>query len=219
MAQAVDAARRVASIEGLTTAAGFAIPAALAALVPVLFVVWIAAVVGYYFAIIHHVGAGHTGLPGPSDARDDLIDTVGLAVRGVLCAVLGTVPLLVWVRVTHRFPSGEVLLVLLLAGQTYMPAALLAVAFSNRGLAAVWPVAWVRIVTRAPLAYVRFVATWVASVALGGLLVVTTRDLLAGVNALLGNYVAAFIWTLYSFVQAAMIGNHVRHEAAAYGWD
>jgi len=209
-AQALDAVRRVVSLEGLTTAAGFAVPAAVAAFVPALLIFWVSAVVGYYFTIIHHVGAGHSGLPGPSDATDDWVETIGFALRGVLCVAVGAAPLLVWVHAHHELPSGGVLLALLLAGQLYMPAALLAVALSNRGLAVLWPVAWVRIVARAPLAYARFVVLWVVSLVMVALIVATTRQLLADVNVLLGNYLAAFVWGLCLFAQAALVGNYLR---------
>ena len=64
-----------------------------------------------------------------------------------------------------------------------------------------------------------FVVVWIASLAAIAIVVAASRNALADVNPFVGNYLAALLWGLCLFVQAALVGNHVRHEAAGYGWD
>lgn len=212
-----DAVRRVASLEGVTTAAGFAVAYMLARWVSVFGIFYLSALVGYYFTIIHHVGDGRDGLPGPSDATEDWLEVAGFAARGVLCAGLGLLPAIAWLVATRDLPHGATAVVLLVLGQIYMPAALLAVSFSGNGLAVAWPPAWIAIISRAPRAYFRFVGLWLGSVIAGAALCAATLAVL-GDAMLVGAWLAATLWALYWFAQAGLVGNFVRSNAETFGW-
>jgi hypothetical protein len=212
-----DIARRVISLEGLTTAAAFTVPFALSRWFQILIVLYLSALVGYYFTIIQHVGDGQDGLPGPSDATEDWIEVVGYALRGVACAALGFAPLIAWFAIERRLPSAELAVVLVVAGQLYMPAMLLAVTFSNSIIGAVWPVAWVRVIARAPLAYARFTALWLASAFAGVVIYVLTAIAFADFGVF-GWIAAALIWNLFWFAQAVLVGQFLRTNREAFGW-
>jgi hypothetical protein len=213
----LDAIQRVVSVEAATTAAAFAVFYMLARWVVALGIFYASALVSYYFAIIHHVGDDKDGLPGQSDVTEDWVENLGFAARGVLCAGLGALPLLGWLLVTHDLPHGAGLIALVALGQLYMPAALLAVVFSGAGLAAAWPPAWVRVIARAPAAYVQFVGLWLGSVAVGAALCAVTLALF-GDAMLIGAWLAATLWSLYWFAQACLVGNFLRGNAARFGW-
>src|SRR4051812_21864310 len=70
-----DAFRRVRSVEGLTTAAAFAIGFGLSRFIGIVLLLYLAAVVGFFFPIVRYVGDGHAGMPGPSDAVDSWGET------------------------------------------------------------------------------------------------------------------------------------------------
>lgn len=226
-----DALRRVWSMEGLTTAAGFALFFMLSRYVVVFVVFYGAGLVGYYFGIVHHVGDGEDGLPGPSDAVDDWAGTVALFLKGVLCACAGLLPLLGWLIATHDLPGTAGTIALVVAGQLYMPAAILAVTVSNRALAVAWPPAWIAIVARAPRAYLRFAGLWLASVAAFAVVYVATSTFVDGGLSLtstteaplatwgLGALAGSFIWTLFAFAQASLVGLYIRENAAQFGWE
>ena len=210
-----DIFRRVGSVEGLTTAAAFAVVYALSYWFWLVFFVFYGVLVAYYFTIVHHVGAKGDGLPSPSDANVDWNDLFVYAVRGFFCSVIGAAPLIIYVTVEKRVPSLETTGLLLLAGQLYMPAAVLAVAFSNSFLGAIWPIAWIRIVARAPAAYVRFLGLWFITVAVGiGVSMVTSPF-----TGFLGMFLAGVISNLYWFSHAVVVGSYIRDNAEAYGWD
>ena len=202
----------------MTTAAGFAVAFALSDWLGFFVIIYLAALVAYYFTIIHHVGDGQPGLPGPSDAADDWFATAGYATRGILCVAFGLAPLFVWVIAKHSVPSPQMILLLLAAGQVLMPAVLLAVAFSNTSLAVIYPVAWIQIIARAPLAYLRFAAIWMASIGFGLAIYVGTVAAF-GRLGIIGMFGSAFVWSLFWFAQASLVGNFLRANAPAYGWD
>jgi len=225
-----DAARRVWSMEGLTTALGFAFAFMGSRYVFVLGVFYVAAVVGYYFTIIRHVGDGQDGLPGPSDAVDSWTETVGVFVQGALCVAVGLVPLWLWFVVAHDFPSAGTTIALIVVGQLYMPAALLATALSNRALAVAWPPMWIAIVARAPRRYVEFAGLWLVSMIAGAIVYGATSWIVDGALSLggtetplrwwgFGALLAAFIWDLFLFGQAALVGIYLRENKSAFGWD
>lgn len=213
-----DAVRRVASVEGITTAGGFAVAYMLARWVPVFAIFYLSALVAYYFTIIHHVGDGHGGLPGPSDAAEDWLEVGGFALRGVLCVLLGVLPVAGWWLATRELPSAATTAALAVAAQLYMPAAVLAVTLSGNGLAVAWPPAWIAIIARAPRAYARFVGLWIGSLAVGALVCIATLELL-GDAMFLGAWLAATVWALYWFAQAGLVGNFMRANAQAFGWE
>ena len=159
-----DAATRVFSMEGLTTSIAFAAFYAIGRLSPAFSVLSLSALVGYYFLIVRHVGNDGAGLPGASDSVDDWTSTLGSALRGLLCAGIGFVPLAFYVLYGPVVLDHLVMVVLVVVGQLYVPAALLAVVISDNALAAAYPVAWVRLISRSPGRYLGFTAAWIASV-------------------------------------------------------
>jgi hypothetical protein len=208
-----DAVKRIASLEGVVTAAAIAVFYGLAYFFQPIAIVYLSALVGYYFTIVHHVGAGHEGFPGPSEIVED--DLFAKAVRGFVCVVFAIAPWLAWIAVKRVLPPLETAIPLLLLGQLYMPALLLSVAFSN-SLLGIWPVAWIRVIGRAPAAYARFLGLWMVTVIVGVGIGLLTDPLL---DSGLGMYLAAVVWALYWFVQAGLIGQFLRANAAVYGWD
>lgn len=226
-----DAARRVASTEGITTATAFAIAFMVSRWLPIFAVFYAAAVVGYYFFIIHHVGDGGDGLPGPSDAVDSWTENVGLALRGIAVVAIGGLPLYLWFVATHDLPRFSVAIALVALGQLYVPAAILAIAITNQALAAVWPPTWFAVIRRAPRAYGRFALRWLATVAVGLAIGAVTSPLVDGSFGLhrttseplatygLGALAASFVWNLYAFAQAALVGLFLRENREAFGMD
>jgi hypothetical protein len=223
-----DAVRRVASVEGLTTATAFAIAFAASRWLPIFAVFYAAAVVGYYFFIIHHVGDGGDGLPGPSDAVDSWTENIGLVLRGLAIVVIGGLPVYLWFVVTHDLPRPAVALALVALGQLYVPAAILAVAITNQTFAAVWPPTWFAVIRRAPGAYSRFALRWLATVAIGLVIVAITSPLVDGSLGLartsseplatygLGALAASFVWNLFVFAQAVLVGLFLRENRDAF---
>jgi hypothetical protein len=221
----------VASVEGLTTAAAFAIAFAVSRWLPILGVFYAAAVVGYYFFIIHHVGDGGDGLPGPSDAVDSWTENVGLALRGIAVAAIGGLPVYLWFVVTHDLPRPAVAVALVALGQLYVPAAILAIVITNQTFAAVWPPTWFAVIRRAPRAYGRFALRWLASVAIGLVIVAISSPLVDGSFGLqrttseplrtygLGALAVSFVWNLFVFAQAVLVGLFLRENREAFGID
>jgi hypothetical protein len=216
----LDLFARVISREGLATAIAFALTFALAKMFVFVIVLYLAAFVGYYFTIVAHVGEGKPGLPSPAEAIDDLGSTVTQAVRGFLCAMLGVLPILVWIGTTHRRGLVQsdlpTVLVLLALAQLYVPAALMSLLFTNHTLALFSPVTWVKVISRAPLAYAKFLGFWLPSVGAGGLLLMIAASLDNG--SMLFAFVAATLWNLYGFAQAVLIGDFVRLNSESFAW-
>jgi hypothetical protein len=227
----IDAIRHVYGMEGLTTAGAFAIAFALSRWMPIFVLFYISALVGYYVAIVRHVGNGHADLPGPSDAVDSWTETVAGALQGVLCLAVGLLPVLLWLVATHDLPSPLGIAILVVIGQLYMPAALLAMTLSNRALAVIWPPAWIVVIARAPRRYAEFAGLWLLSVAIGGILYFATAWLVDGQMSLaitneaplqtfgLGALVAAFVWNLFLFGQAVLVGMFLRENQAELGFE
>ena len=229
-AQIADAARRVISAEGIITSVAFAICFAVSRWLPVFLAFYVAALVSYYFAIIHHVGDGDAGLPGPSDASGDWSETLAQVVRGVLCLIAGSLPLLTYFIANHDFPSPAVTFALLFAGQLYLPAAILAATLTNTTLVILWPPAWIALIRRAPMHYAQFTLLWFASVLVVLCVVLATSPIVDGALTFaettetplatfgLGAFAASAIWNLVGFVQAAIVGLFLRQHRAALGW-
>ena len=212
--QVRDAVQRVASMEGITTALGFAVCFMVSRWMPIFIAAYAAAFVGYYFTIIAHVGTCEAGLPGPSDAVDDLSQILDQVMRGVVCLIAATLPLLLWFAAKHDAPSPELALLLIVVGQLYLPAALLSITLSNKALAALWPPSWFAVVRRSPAAYARFAGVWMVSVVIGIAIVEATRPLTAFA---LGALVAGTIWNLFGFAQASLVGLYLRQRDDAFG--
>ncbi len=212
-----DAVTRVFSVEGIISAAAIAIANALGTYSWPLAWIFLSALVGYYFVIIRHVADGGEGLPGPSDSVLDWNETLGMAVRGIVCGFVGFLPVIAW-RISGR--SLDDLTVfggLVLAGQLYMPAVVLAVTITNSTWGAFSPVAWIQLISRGGFNYLRFSVVWLISLAVGFTLLVLSSLLLP--PTLIGAYGAGILWCLFWFVQAVLVGNFIRQNAEAFGWD
>jgi len=212
----VDAARRATSLEGVTTNLAFAL-CYQAAVVSLAFTVfYFAALVGFYFTIIHHVSDGGDGLPGPSDAVDDWVETLGIVVKGIGCAIVAIGPLIAFVVMFGEEPPLGLALVLVALGQLYMPAVLLSLVFTNSLLVLVWPFAWARVIARAPKPYAVFALMWLGTVIAAVLLFALVGTLFADV--VFGRFLMALVWNLFWFAQASFVGIYLRTHRAAYGW-
>lgn len=210
-----DAVGRAVSSEGLITAAAFAIVFGIAVWFEYIALIYVAALVSYYYVIVHHVGDSREGLPAPADVVEDKVGTVELAVRGLLCFAIGFAPLIVWM-IAGRPLDDLTRLGLVAVGQLYMPAVVLAVAISNSALDALWPVGWIQIVARAPLAYLRFAVVWLGSIVVGyGLFTVATPLIDDPITGAL----VAFVWNLFLFAQASLVGDYLRSNAERFGLD
>jgi len=227
-----DALGRVRSMEGLTTAAAFAIGFGLSRYIGILLFAYVAAVVGYYFHIVRYVGDGHAGMPGPSDAVDSWGETFLTALTGLLCVLVGVLPQLIYLIAYHDQPDSLAgRLALAVIGQLYMPAALLAATLTNRPLAVAWPPAWIAIISRSPIRYARFAALWVASVAVIIAVIAVTAPIVDGSMSLemtrtaplatwgIGAAVAAFIWNVVIFGQAVLVGLYLRENRHELGFE
>ena len=160
-------------------------------------------------------------MPTPADALDDLPMTFSRAGRGVLCFVVSLAPLLVWLfafhhagTVDHELASAGVMLVL---GQVYMPAVLLAVTFGDSALNALWPPAWIHVISRAPASYVAFTGLWLVTIFIGGALV-GVLQMAVGLVPVAGFALSATLAMLYWFTQAILVGLFIRKNAEAFGW-
>ena len=120
------------------------------------------------------------------------------------------VPLLVYALVG---PSR----ILVLGPDSALAAIILSVAVTGSPWAAIWPLTWARVVGRAPGQYVRFVGLWIVSVVLG--LVVLWSTLRGLTGTMPGDVAAAFVWNLFWFFQASLVGEYVRRNAPAFGLD
>ncbi len=219
-ALARDLGTRVISREGFATSLAFAIIWSLSRMFAFLFPLYLAALVGYYFTIIPHVGDGKPGLPTPAESVDDLGATVTHILRGILCVIIGGLPVFVWILRSHRSElspgDGTRILELIALGQLYFPAALLSVSFTNQTLALCYPVTWIKVISRAPGGYVRFLGLWFVTFTIGGLLLMIGAGL---DNDSMGFALAfGFVWNLYGFAQAVLIGDFVRLNADAFRW-
>ncbi len=218
-----DAAQLLArpfSVDGLVTAAAIALPGALG-FIPgfggLLQLIYYAAVVAYYFQIIGFVGDGGEGLPGPSDAGDTPLALFFTALRGELCIVVGTAPYLVWHFVGHDLGGAPVALGLLVAGMTYLPAVLIAVVLTGSTLGALYPVAWVQIIARAPRSYALLVGIFTLSiVAFFGITFLAAAA--AGFIPVIGTWLVGTVANLLLFAQAALVGGFLRRHAQDFGY-
>ncbi|MDX2093649.1 MAG: hypothetical protein SFX73_37765 [Kofleriaceae bacterium] len=209
--------RRAISTEGLVTGAALAVFYGVLSSLAAVPVIYLASLVSYYFVTVHHVGDGKPGLPGPAETVDNWTEMRTTALGGIFTAGLGFLPLIVAITTTRTPLDDRMFVALALLGQLYMPAIILSVAVTNSPWAAIWPPTWVRVIGRAPGQYVRFVGLWIVSVLLGLVVLWATTQSLTG--SVPGDCVAAFAWNLFWFFQASLVGEYVRRNASAYGWD
>ena len=184
--------------------------------------VYAGATAGYYFTVIQHVGAGTPGMPGPGDLTSDLVGMMTRGLRGIGCILVSVAPVLVWVFGVHHgraaTPDRTTAVALIVAGQVYMPAVLLAVTFGDSGWNGLWPPAWVQIVGRAPRPYATFSVLWLVTVFVGGALVAALQRALDHIPVA-GVLVSSTLSMLFWWFQAILVGRFIRLNAAAFGWD
>lgn len=212
--------RRVLSLDGILTAATIALVDALAFLAGfglLLKLAYWAALIGYYFQIIAWVGDGRAGLPGPSDAVDSIGHWVATSARGWLCVAVGMAPYLVWRFALDGSGAPAPALLLLVVGMLYMPAVLVAVVLTGSTLGALYPVAWIAIMRRAPSSYAQLVALFALSI-VAFFLFTTLSALLAGWIPVVGKLVVGTVANLLLFVQAALVGGFLRRHAREFGY-
>lgn len=183
-------------------------------------VIALGAFVGYYFNIVQHVGGGAAGMPGPAELMDDMMTMASRAVRGVGCVLVALAPVIIWLFAAH--PSGDpsahwpMLVLLVVAGQLYMPAVIIAVTLGDSGLNALWPPMWFRIVARAPGPYASFALLWLASVFVGGAIVAVLQQIAMAIPYL-GAVIAGMLSCMFWFLQAILVGRFMRQNAEAFG--
>jgi hypothetical protein len=171
--------------------------------------------IGTYFQIIAWVGGGKPGFPGAADSFDDIPALVRMTLRGAVCAAVAAAPYLVWLARGGSHAGTAVALVL--AGMTYLPAILVTVVLTGSTLGALYPVAWVRIVARAPRSYV-FLVLLFAGAVLAGALLVAVAGLAVGRIPVLGAWITYTLLVLLAFAQASLVGGFLHRHAADLGY-
>ena len=188
-------------------------------LVSLMSLVYYGSLVGYFFQIIAYVGDGGRGLPGASDLLGDVPSLLRMSARGWVCSLVGLAPFLVWfygLRDASTPASPSIMALTLALGLAYMPAALVAVVLTSSTLGALYPVAWVQIIARAPASYAQLVGLF----ALGGAVFFAARllTLTLAFVPILGVYAGTVLTTLLWMVQAAIVGGFLRRHAHDFGY-
>lgn len=225
--------RRPFTVEGLTLAVALAVPAwarGLPGLGTIFGVIYLAAISGAYFMTVDHVGRGRPGLPGPSDHDFDWWETAVTAARGMICLVLVALPTVIYVvHVAFRAAADDTppldlaalrfrVAGLLALGLCYVPAAIVAVVVSDSTIAALWPVAWVRVILRAPASYALLVVLFLGAYVAWSL-GTAVADRTLGVIPLVGSLLATSVSNLLLLTQAVLVGHFLRRNADAFGYD
>lgn len=208
--------RRAFSTEGLLTSLALGAFYGTLNWMWVIPIIYLGTLVSYYFVTVHHVGGGGDGLPSAGEAIQNWGELRAFAFGGLFCVALGLAPLITAAQLATEPLEPRMIWTLLLVGQLYMPAVVLSIAVTNSAWAAIWPPTWIRVVARAPGPYVRFVAMWVASVAIGIALSMGSASIGEG---WIVDSIRAFVWTLFWLFQASIVGEYIRSNAAAFGWD
>jgi hypothetical protein len=184
---------------------------------------FLGAMAAYYFNVIQRVGSGVPGMPGPLDMLDNIGTMMLRGFRGIGCLLAAFAPVIIWAFAGHQHGAGvhgsvATIIALLLLGQSYMPAVLLAVTFGNNGWNALWPPAWIRVVHRAPGPYASFVMLWLATVILGGAISAALGSA-AGLVPYAGAIVGGAVSMLFWWLQAILVGRFIQQNREAFGWD
>jgi hypothetical protein len=216
---------RPLSVEGLITAAALGWLAAALGWMPgigtfISFACY-AALVAYYFQIITHIGNGKEGLPGPSDAMHSLGEMWRQTIRGWICVFAATLPFMVWNNILHdgdRIASPPIAFLLLAMGLLYLPAAIVCVVLTDSGFGALYPVAWLEVMKRAPASYARLVGLFIVSLAVLWLISVT-GDATLGRVPFVGHFAVRLAVNLGLFAQAALVGGFLMRHAEDLGYD
>ena len=210
--------------EGLITALALAVPAWLSSF-PFLgwffSLIYLAALSGYYFQVIGHIGCGRPGLPLPTDAdAGDLIRALG---RGLACMLVAALPWILWGAISGRridftVAPGVAVLGGVLFACACLPAAIVAVVVANNGWAALWPLFWVRIAVGAPASYARLVGVFAATTAalwIGTL----AAAFFFGRIPLFGGLLLSAVTNVLVVLQAVLVGAFIHRHAEQFGLD
>lgn len=224
---AVELARRALTFESAISAAGLALPLLVSGFVSwipgmgwftlLMALVYYGTLVGYYFQIIAYVGEGRAGLPGPSDLLDDHWSLLWMSLRGGLCLFVAAVPYAAAYTLLPSPPGPPATLLLFALGLVYLPAALVSVVLTDSTLGALYPVAWLQVISRAPASYLRLVALFWATLAAFALFNRLLAPLLTGVP-IAGQFLAAFAANLLWFAQACLVGGFLRRHASDFDY-
>jgi hypothetical protein len=171
--------------------------------------------IGTYFQIIAWVGGGKPGFPGASDAFDDIPALLRMTLRGAVCAAVAAVPYLLWRLEGGQRPLAAV--ALFVAGMTYLPAVLVTVVLTGSTLGALYPVAWVRIVARAPRSYAWLLLLFAGAVVAAALLFAAANRLF-GALPLVGDWLTYTLLVLLAFAQASLVGGFLHRHADELGY-
>jgi hypothetical protein len=221
-----DAIVRPFGRDALLTAVALAVPAWIASL-PLPFVgpffgaIYVAAVAGYYFQVIDHVGQGRSGLPLPTDSdAGDMVRALG---RGLACLLVVAMPWIAWRVLSDRaIDSNAVSIVAQLGGALFacacLPAAIVSIVVANNGWAALWPVFWVRIAAGAPASYARLVGVFAAATAAWWIAAAIAAFTLGRIP-FLGSLLAAAVTNVFAILQAALVGTFIHRHADRFGLD
>jgi hypothetical protein len=220
-----DLLLRVFSAEGLITAVGLGWLAALLGWMPGIGhyaeLACDAALVAYYFQIIQHIGEGKPGLPGPSDAVHSMGEIWKQTIRGWMCVFAASLPFLVWNNIIHdgdEIYSPPLALALIAFGLTYLPAAIVCVVLTQSTFGAIYPVAWLQVIRRAPKSYGELLLLFLIS--LGALwLLGFAGGLAVGWIPLVGGVLVRTAVYLALFAQAALVGGFLMRHAPDFGFE
>ena len=122
--------------------------------------------ISYYFRVILQAAHGAERLPEPTDFTD-ISDIIGPMLRFFMASLMIWLPAALYIGFTVGISgfslkalSGGVVLLLVIAGVLYFPAAIIVAAISDSALAVINPAITVRMILRFPGEYLLTVAVW-----------------------------------------------------------
>jgi hypothetical protein len=211
--------------DGIMGAFALAVPLGLAGLSPalmrpLLYLLYLVLVLGYYFMIVGHFGRWKPGLPNPAEVHvQGGWGTVMLrAVTGIAVAGLP----FVGVALILSKPTLEVVLswegsVLLLLASLYLPAAVVTGAATEHPLGAAWIPGWLQVVRADPRGYARLFLRFLIIGSTWGLVTLVTAMLFAAVPVL-DLLIIGTVSHLLLFVQAGTVGVYVGNNSVELGF-
>ena len=217
-----DLVTRPLGWEGLITAAALSWLVAVAGWLPGIgsFIKFAsgAALTAYYFQIIAHVGDGKPGLPGPSDAIDTVGEMWRQTARGWICLFAAALPFVIWFHLLHDGKTYQpaTAFLLLAVGFAYLPAAIVCVVLTDSWVGALYPVAWLQVITRAPRSYARLWALFMLSLVAWQL--ISMAGALVAWIPFVGGFVVNVTLDLALFAQAALVGGFLMRHAEDFGY-
>lgn len=179
-----------------------------------------AALIAYYFQIITHIGDGKPGLPGPTDVLQTQGEIWKQTIRGWMCVFAATLPFIVWNNILHdgdQIRSPFIAFLLLALGLTYLPAAIVCVAMMDSTYGALYPVAWIQVIKRAPASYAKMWGLFVLSL-LALWLLSTVGEMALGWVPLVGHLAVRTAVNLALFAQASLVGGFLLRHAEDFGY-